>query len=583
MKYLRSAAFIVFLLSGGAAFAAGTCPSGLPVTGANCYFIAANGSDTNSGTSESSPWMHAPGMPQCSGTCVGVTPSPGQGFIFRGGDTWHFGNSGAVPYTGGTWNMNNWWGTQTSCTYEGATSGCIYWGVDQSWYTGSSWKRPILTGDNPTSTSLVASCASQVSGGNDFIHAGVAQYIDNFEMTGLCTKDATDDSGGAYISYGGTGIAGQGMLIEANLYFHGWTATTGSAANNSLSCVVLGGGYNGLQSLVSIVVDGSDSLASACAWGTFPSFYHMKDSIIRYTTQGVGQWCHDIHDNIFEHFYNPYVTTHGNILECNNDSTGDAPNQPANTPNVFYNNIIRHDDPGFGAGGQVHLWFCPETVPEYWFNNLMYDVANENYWDIAGPPIYGCTNSGGQFMFNNTLVDGNQPCNLGPNSTGGKYLTVYNELLINSPYDSSGTGCTGGPASTTNALMSDATAVSQGFFVSSGGSLGGYTCANEATTPCAATLPTDIGVGAGANHQNYCTQLASYTSEYAISTEAANACRYGTTDGCAYVVSTHSMNCPAQVPIARPTAAAWDAGAYQFPTSQTQAPQAASNAQTSVR
>src|ERR1700683_21618 len=36
----------------------------------SCYYIAANGSDSNNGTSETSPWQHAPGMPACSATCA---------------------------------------------------------------------------------------------------------------------------------------------------------------------------------------------------------------------------------------------------------------------------------------------------------------------------------------------------------------------------------------------------------------------------------------------------------------------------------------------------------------------------------
>src|SRR5579872_7279861 len=89
------------VLSPIAAFAAaGACPAGAPVTGNNCYFVAANGSDSNNGTSESTPWLHAPGMPNCTGNCQVVANSglnPGNGVILRGGDTWHFGNSAATP------------------------------------------------------------------------------------------------------------------------------------------------------------------------------------------------------------------------------------------------------------------------------------------------------------------------------------------------------------------------------------------------------------------------------------------------------------------------------------------------------
>ena len=104
-KFLRFVIFSTCFIAAGNALAQGACPASAPVTGNHCYFIAANGSDANSGTSESSPWLHAPGMPNCTGQCAKVTPTAGEGFIFRGGDTWHFGNSATMPYTGGNMDL----------------------------------------------------------------------------------------------------------------------------------------------------------------------------------------------------------------------------------------------------------------------------------------------------------------------------------------------------------------------------------------------------------------------------------------------------------------------------------------------
>src|SRR5580700_8550863 len=70
---------------------------------ATTYYIAANGSDGNSGTSKTSPWLHAPGMNGCSNTCGSVTPQPGDKFILRGGDTWHYSANSPV---GLPWNWN---------------------------------------------------------------------------------------------------------------------------------------------------------------------------------------------------------------------------------------------------------------------------------------------------------------------------------------------------------------------------------------------------------------------------------------------------------------------------------------------
>lgn len=553
------------LFSASAAWGQGACPAGLPVTGNNCYFIAANGSDSNNGTSESTPWLHAPGMPNCSGACAAVAPSAGKGFILRGGDTWHFGNSSASPYTGGTWNIGNWAGG--TCNYEGTTSGCIYWGVDKTWYSGSGWTRPVLNGDNPTSTSLVGSCTYQVGSNNNAVQIFNGEYFDDFEMTGFCSSRnpaSTIPGQDLWISYGGTG-----NIFETNLYIHGWTATTTAGTSNStIPCTLLGGSTQSTaqQFLVGNVIDGSDSNAGACAWGTFPMFTHVKDNVIRYTTQGVGQGCHDIHDNIFEYISNPNLPTHGNILECNGDASG-------STPNVFYNNVMRHINPNFFSSGQVGWWFCPDTAPEYWFNNLVYDTGGRgdgDLWAYAGPNTYSCPNTGGQFMFNNTLVDALQVCNPSTVSHGGQYLTVYNEHLINTPFQGGGsTNCTG-ISDASNIAMTDATATTQGYTTSSGAINSGYmNCSNESASPCKPTAGSGSTVTAALNEIAYCTRLAGYTGETAIATDAANACRYGTTDGCAYSTSTHTMTCPAQTPAARPSSGAWDAGAYQFSSAGT--------------
>src|ERR1700758_4405351 len=73
---------------------------------ATTYYIAANGSDSNNGTSKSTAWLHAPGMPACSAVCASTTPKAGDRFVFRGGDTWHRNNNSATPYMGGPWTVS---------------------------------------------------------------------------------------------------------------------------------------------------------------------------------------------------------------------------------------------------------------------------------------------------------------------------------------------------------------------------------------------------------------------------------------------------------------------------------------------
>jgi hypothetical protein len=190
--------FIGFLLFPAISHAQGTCPSGLPVSGTHCYFIAGSGADTNNGTSESTPWLHAPGMPNCASTCAGVTPAAGEGFIFRGGDTWHrsasTSDSTDVPM-GGQWTTSHS-GTSGSCSFPSTTSSCIYYGVDTTWYSGGSFARPIINLDNPlwansthkdaTHTGWITACTFEDHAVTGWDLTASYVIIDNFEFVGKC-------------------------------------------------------------------------------------------------------------------------------------------------------------------------------------------------------------------------------------------------------------------------------------------------------------------------------------------------------------------------------------------------------------
>src|ERR1700722_5426218 len=90
MRYLLGL-LALFFLAPLAGYSQGTCPSGAPVSGNHCYFISAqSGADTNNGTTESTPWAHAPGMTGCARNCASHSYGSGEVYIFKGCDTWDF-------------------------------------------------------------------------------------------------------------------------------------------------------------------------------------------------------------------------------------------------------------------------------------------------------------------------------------------------------------------------------------------------------------------------------------------------------------------------------------------------------------
>src|ERR1017187_5202747 len=143
---------LVLRLLGFTIFALLLSLTGAGSASATTYYIAANGSDSNNGTAKTTPWLHAPGMGGCAGNCSSITPAAGDSFIFRGGDTWHFGNSALSPYVSGS--SGTWW----KWTWSGTTGSPIYIGTDHTWYSGASYARPIINGDDTITTSAVTTC-----------------------------------------------------------------------------------------------------------------------------------------------------------------------------------------------------------------------------------------------------------------------------------------------------------------------------------------------------------------------------------------------------------------------------------------
>jgi hypothetical protein len=593
-RLFRAAIFIACFLSAGSAFAAGgPCPSGAnyvnPTTGAqvtlaslgvtNCYYISASGSDTNSGTTESSPWLHSPGMKNCASSCAAVSITGGEGFIFRGGDTWHMGNSGLSPYTGAVPCDNNATLSAGLClaAQNGSNGSPFYYGVDLNWYSGSSWARPIFTGDNPLTPNpgvfqdFIARCAYQIGNANVMVSFQGATYgwIDDFELTGLCSQ-SNNGSNDYYFLEAGGGTLTSNLSFTRN-YIHGWTHLqfTGGFLDN----IIIWGGTNtgGFgDSHVMNVVDGSDSDPGGIQFVTYSGAYNYAYNVFRYAANFVPDPVHVVHDNLFEFWYGESDEQHHpNLFEENCCGSG--------TNNAIYNNVFRNICVNGATNtcpvGSVGTWLEPSVgFTTYYFNNVEYTTGpsiNGNYFNIGQN-----ANSGDQGRINsfNNTWDNTTNADIMDCTNNGfvRPFTVANNHYVTDNSSAYSSGCSSGQGTfVTELLQSHATANGQGYNASQ----------RFAFSPTSSSGST---VGGGTSETStYCSVLSG--SSDPLLQAAGTACKSDTTYACTYILTNHTVSCPGRTPVARPTSTAWDRGAYQYSSTQGSRPNPPTNLAATVQ
>jgi hypothetical protein len=548
-RLLRAAIFMASFLYAGNAFAAGgACPSGADYLSAsmdamklplvtlaslgvtNCYYVSSAGSDSNSGMSESEPWAHLPGMGNCSSTCAAVTPTAGQGFIVRGGDTWTSGNFNII------WS----WG--------GASTSPIYVGVDQTWYSGNSWTRPIWVCPNGCwSTSTNKSY----------------DILDNIEMTGLvdvCSNCGVSgsESGNApnYVNMYGTY-----QLVE-NLYIHGWS-TTRTVSNSPSQAFRFVAGSNGIGDTMRYnVVDGSDS-SKNMLFVTFQNTPIAYGNEINYVYTGLDGCGDDWHDNIVENSMVPGVVG-GHQDGLYHVSQCYRPNS------LIYNNIIRNTTSPRTAGS-VKLWMngnggCPfSSCTSYAFNNVIYNVYPGNEIDFGG---HNAVNYGTWYFFNNTIGCGTDSAQgmcggaVGQGNTGGRMVeNIMNNHWIMANAQPFCNGYVPGTQyvcnETGDLVQTFSTASSQGYTSRS-------LYAFQPTNANGSTITTAASATTAATRQSLCAAIG------VVDATAGAACQSDTTYACMYDTTNHVMRCPTRTTVAR--AAEPNIGAYQFSSSQASSP-----------
>lgn len=507
----------VFLL-GNNLFAAtgGTCPASVPSGITSCFYADyANGSDANAGTSESAPLQHFPGMTGCTKNCSSITPAAGEGFILRGGITW---TSASLPWT---WT---WSGTSTTSSPGCTGSGCIYVGVDQTWYTGSSWARPILNGGGSSGNANKPILSLQGTA-SDLV-------FDNLELTGFYWSGSPSYGTASLSLPGGTPGDGTNDTFE-HLYIHGWSHSTASGTEDD-ACGVTGDtsdvNNNANSILEYSVISGADTTEDACAldfggpayiaynWMEYGSSCMVVDGVV------------SVHDNVCQYVVTSWAGAHENGLEINWDAQN----------HTVYNNVIRHL-----GGGTLGFWDQPKPgYTAYVFNNLIYDTQQNNVIDLASQSEYYSGQAGKDILWNNTVECGTDPtpdavCADGIGS-GVTAVTLQNNHFITNAGSYWGTsGPT--PTTTTNLLQTYSTASGQGYTASE----------TYAFSPTASSNST---VGKGTSASSLCSAAG----------VSATVCNNDTTYGVAYNATNHTVTSPGRTTV--PWKSPPDIGAYSYGT-----------------
>jgi hypothetical protein len=506
------------------------------------YYVSKSlGSDSHSATqaqSKATPWAHMPGMPSCTSNCASHTPAPGDKFILYGGDTWGASDLG-IQWT--------WAGSSKSCVLpygSGATSSCIYIGVDPAWWNtsvcgASTWCRPTFdaAGSNIASGGAYLEVVQPNPGVNNYI------VIDNIEMNGMY-NDATGGGGvTGVLDYGGDHVE------VMNLYIHGWVVASG-ATNDGLrafECETNEGGTCTATLFHNNVVDGMDTAQNAMFATYGGGSEQIYNNYYRYIAGALVGGANFIHDNTVEHPVYSFDGNHANGIFNFGPASGNY--------TLMYGNVVRHWE---ACAGCVAFWINGnDTASSSWvgyiFNNVIYDV-NGNVINVGGHPV---ANSGTYYVFNNTVMCGDDT-NYG--GCSGEAVAAYYEVYdYNNHWISSdpsitlctssvpqGGKCIGG-ADPPDLVQDLAQAKAQG-----------YVETDPVFSPALGCTSKTCGtVGNGKNLESYCTALAG------VSAAAGTACERSTTYGVGYDTTHHAVIAPAMGTVPRPSSGSWDIGAYQ--------------------
>jgi hypothetical protein len=316
------------------------------VFSATYYIDYSAANDSSNGTSKSKPWKRSPGMKGFAGS---YSHSAGDIFIFKGGVTWP---AAVLPLTIG---------------YSGKAGNIDTYTVDQTWYTGGSYSRPIFDGGGVT--------GGQTASGKSYFKVNGLQ-IQNVNSTTCGAFDGSyQEYSNLYLSPSAIQAFGyDASSNQSHIYFHDNYIT------NSGRFVIYGAtGYilddvrvynntiNGAYLSPSFHLDGlmiGNPMTLECGSGSVATV----TNILFYNNKFYGDWHAGATAMYFSNGCTNYTTIYNNIFAIE-DSTGGVNLSPAfvffgqHDGNIsIYNNTFSSDSyPGKGAGASEAILLGDST------------------------------------------------------------------------------------------------------------------------------------------------------------------------------------------------------------------------------
>ncbi|MGZ3802511.1 MAG: hypothetical protein ACXVCL_20290 [Bdellovibrio sp.] len=294
--------------------------------------------------------------------------TPGDRFIFKGGVTWDKSNF------------------EMDIAGDGTSTSPDYYGVDKSWFNGSTWSRPIFDGEN-----------AALPRGSDIISIANRNYItiDNIEIK---RHMATSNWGTGCLTL----YCSQNILMS-NLWVHDWSLaasvtnddTHGGIIGNFPSCSSEGTWVDHSE------ISNAERTNSGRKNGGATRIVNVRYSKIH--DVGAAMLFGQVHDSEIYNVGYPSgnetfdpTTFHTNVLYIEGWNGGVAPANPA----LIYNNYIHDVNTGSGA---IYPNPCSAGAPIYIYNN----VVKNSVWNgvvLIDTYNYGAAGTCGQaYIYNNTF------------------------------------------------------------------------------------------------------------------------------------------------------------------------------------